>query len=723
MQSMSRHPLGIAILAGFSFIGIMAPAWGQSSGESQDDAVTLAPLTVTGQAATKTETPFIETPQTVSVITSEQWQKRGAQSVQRAAAYTPGVSTNQVGASNRYDYLILRGFSDGSINNTYLDGLKLMGDGGAYSSMVIDPYFLERIEIVKGPASVLYGRTSPGGLVALTSKRPEFQDAGELRFSVGNNQQRSAAFDFTGPLDDEHRAAYRIVGLASAADTQFGPVEEERYAIAPSLTMDLTDATSLTLYAYLQKDPEGGYHSGVPYEGSVESHNGHKIDNGFFDGEDDYDKFERYQRMFGYNIEHRFGNGVTARQKLRYLNADVRMDQVAQGAEYLYDGAGNLIGENVWVGGSSNELKRYYYGAQESLNAWTIDNQVEAKLKSGFIDHTVLAGIDYQKLKNDVIYSTASFPNINPFDPSYGSGPTSDISVYADKRRELDQTGVYLQDQMAMGNWRLTLGGRYDWVDVKNTNRNTGDASERDDTQFSGRAGALYLFDNGVAPYISYSTSFTPNTTADANGILHKPTEGEQFETGLKYQPVGSQNRYTLSLFHITQENIVTKEPQEQFFSAVGEMESQGIELEAHTQLTDNFYVQAGYSYTDVTYQETEDGTEGNTASQVPRHQASIWGHYAFSDGALAGLDAGLGVRYYADIYADDQNTEKVPDYTLVDATIGYDLSRVGLQGVTTRLNVNNLLDKEYVASCYNSLQFCYFGAERSVVGTLSYSF
>ncbi|HET8791400.1 MAG TPA: TonB-dependent receptor plug domain-containing protein, partial [Modicisalibacter sp.] len=303
MQSASRHPAGIAILTGLSFTGLIYPAWGQSPAESQqNDTVVLAPLTVTGQAATKTETPFIETPQTVSVITNEQWQKRGAQSVQRAAAYTPGVYTNQVGASNRFDYLILRGFSAGSVNNTYLDGLKIMSDGGSHSSMVIDPYFLERIEIVKGPASVLYGRTSPGGLVALTSKRPEFEEAGELRFRVGNNNQRSAAFDITGPLGNESRAAYRIVGLASAADTQFGPVEKERYAIAPSLTMDVTDATSLTLYAYLQKDPEGGYHAGLPYEGTVTSRNGRKISNNFFEGEEDYDKFERTQRMFGYEL-------------------------------------------------------------------------------------------------------------------------------------------------------------------------------------------------------------------------------------------------------------------------------------------------------------------------------------------------------------------------------------------------------------------------------------
>lgn len=233
MQGTRSIRPGAAWLLGVSLLPLTAAAQ-----QATRDAEALAPITVTGQAATKTETPFIETPQSVSRISRETMDVRGVQSVQRAADYTPGVFTNQIGASNRYDYLVLRGFSDGSLSNTFLDGLKLMGDTNSYSSMVIDPYFLESIEIVKGPASVLYGRASPGGLVALSSKRPLFEDHREIRLGVGNNAQRSAAFDITGPLDDERRVAYRLTGLASAADTQFGPVEEERYAIAPSITWD-----------------------------------------------------------------------------------------------------------------------------------------------------------------------------------------------------------------------------------------------------------------------------------------------------------------------------------------------------------------------------------------------------------------------------------------------------------------------------------------------------
>nr|CDQ34437.1 Ferric hydroxamate uptake [Virgibacillus halodenitrificans] len=704
-RTLHPHWFSCACLAGVLFMP--TTTWAQS--ESNDGgAVDLSTVTVSGQAATKTQTPIVETPQSVSRVDRDEMDERDTRTLREAAQYTPGVYTNQVGASNRYDYLVMRGFSDGSLSNTYLDGLKVMGDTNGYSSMVIDPYFLENVEIVKGPASVLYGRSSPGGLVALTSKQPQFETHRQLRFSVGNNSQRSAAFDLTGPLDDERRAAYRVVGLASGADTQFDTVEEERYAIAPSVTWDVTDDTTLSFMAYLQKDPEGGYHSGVPYEGAVESHNGQKISNNFFDGEDDYDKFERTQRMFGYSLEHRFNDAWTARQKVRYLNSDTTLNQV-----YGYG----------WTSPDSNELVRYYSGGRESLEAWTVDNQLEGEFSSGFIDHTLLVGVDYQDRQNDVVWTSGSFPSLDAFDPQYGADPVGDIAVTNDERHELTQTGAYLQDQMAFDRWRLTLGGRYDWVSITNKQKLANHEDTLDETYFSGRAGLLYLFDNGVAPYVSYNTAFTPTSFVDIDGDVLEPMEGEQWETGLKYQPPGTQDRYSLSLFRITQENVATKEQPTDPYRSIGEIESQGLELEARTQLTDALRLQAAYSYTDITYTKSDvESEQGSHAIYAPRHQASLWGHYAFQGNTLAGLDAGLGVRYYADIQADRANTEQVPDYTLVDAMLGYDLGQMGMSGMQVQLNVGNLLDKEYVASC-NSLQYCYFGAERNVRASLTYDF
>ncbi|MCS4504755.1 Ferrichrome outer membrane transporter/phage receptor [wastewater metagenome] len=703
MQISRSARRGTAWLLGVSLLPLAAAAQQGTDDVQQgaDDTQLVLPITVTGEAATKTETPFIETPQAVSLITREDIEEKAADSVQRAANYTPGVFTNQIGASGRYDYLVLRGFADGSINNTFLDGLKIMGDSGSYSSMSIDPYFLQDIEVVKGPAAVLYGRSSPGGIVALSSKRPEFERSGEVRFRVGNNDQRSAAFDLTGPAGED--VAYRLTGLGSAEDTQFGPVEQERYAFAPSLTWDISPDTDLTLLGFFQKDPEGGYHSGLPYEGTVDDHAGISLDNTFYEGEPDYDEFERTQRMFGYEFEHAFNERWEFRQKVRYLNSDVSLDQVAA---------------TGWI--SDTELGRYYYGAEEDLSAWTMDNQLTAELDSGPVEHTVLVGVDYQHRDNDVLWTQGSVASLDVTDPQYGNDVT--LTYAARHDRELRQTGAYLQDQMAVGNWRFVVGGRHDWVDIENTNKTAGTTSELDDTQFSGRAGALYLFDNGVSPYLSYSTSFSPNATTDQDGDLLEPTEGEQVEAGLKYQPPGTSDRYSVSVFHITQENVSTKDPDETFYRAVGEIRSQGVELEVRSRLTENLSVQGGYTYTDVTYEETEDGTEGNAANQVPEHEVSLWGNYTFHEGALAGLRSGVGVRYSADIQADEENTEKVPDYAVVDAMLGYDFSRVGIDGMSAQLNVSNLFDREYIASCYD-LNYCYYGRERTVRATLTYRF
>lgn len=669
--------------------------------DAQDEQ--LDTMTVTTTAATKTDTSYLETPQAVSTITREDMDKRAAETVQRAADYTPGVFTNQIGASNRYDYLVLRGFSDGSVSNTFLDGLKLMGDSGSYSSMTIDPYFLDSIEVVKGPSSVLYGRSSPGGLVAMQSKRPEFQDSGQVRFTVGDDNERSAAFDLTGPLDDEKRIAYRLTGLASAEDTQVDSVSEERYAFSPQITMDVTDDTTVTLMGYFQKDPEGGYHSGLPYEGTVVSHDGIKLGNDFYEGDEDYEEFDRTERMLGYDFEHRFNDDVTARQKFRYLSSDVSLEQV-----YAYG----------WA--SDTELNRYYSGGEESLHAWTVDNQLESRFSTGPVDHTLLAGVDYQTRTNDVSWTTGSASSL---DINNGSNADVTIDSVDNHKRQLNQTGVYLQDQLSFGKWNLAAGLRNDWVDIKNTDRSDGSSDELDASEISGRVGLIYGFDNGISPYVSYSTSFSPNSQADEDGNILEPTTGRQIETGLKYQPNGTRDQYSISLFRINQENLATKDPDPgSDFETAGEIQSQGVELEARTQLTDNFALQAGYSYTDVTYIETDDGTDDNTANQVPTHQVSVWGDYAFNEGPLTGLNAGLGVRYYADMWADSENTEKVPDYALVDALVGYDLSQVGWSGTSVQLNVSNLLDKEYIASCYNT-SFCYYGAERSVTATLTYDF
>lgn len=690
----------LALLVGWVTGSVAFPLLAQET--TKNDTVVVTSQMQSG--ATKLATPDIETPQSVSIVTREQFEEQGATSVRQAVSYTPGVYSNQIGASNRFDYIVLRGFSDGSLDNVYLDGLKMMGDTNSHSSLVVDPWFLEDIEVVRGPASVLYGRSSPGGIVALTSRKPSFDAGGEVKLFAGNNNQRGAAFDVTGALDDNDRVAARLSGMTRYADSQFGPLKEERYALMPSLTWRITDQTRLDLMAYLHRDPEGGSHSGLPYDGTVVPHYGQKISNTFYEGEDDYDKYDRRENMVGYNIEHMFDSGWSVRQKLRYLHTDVELNQVYAAG---------------WL--NETELNRGYSGSDEKMSAITLDNQLDGSFDTWQVNHRLLVGIDYQDRSNNTTGYYGAFPPIDAFNPVYGAKPDY-IDMYAREKHKLRQTGYYLQDQMSWDRWRITLGGRYDQVSVSNIDKIKDTRSDLDKNNFSTRAALLYLFDNGFAPYVSYSTAFTPTSFADENGNLLDPMKGKQWEAGLKYEPEGLNSQFSASVFRINQTNIATKEEPTDPYRSIGEIESEGVELEAISQLTDSFRLQAAYTYTDIRYKKSSPEEQGKRAVYAPRNQASAWLSYDVKSGPLDGLTLGSGVRYVNGITSDRQNTHTLPSYTLVDLAIGYDLTNIGIKGLSTQLNVNNLTDKRYVAAC-NSLSYCYFGAERSIVGSVSWKF
>lgn len=692
----------LALMIGCMTGGLSATVLAQDTSSTKEETVVVTSQMQSG--ATKLETPDIETPQSVSIVTRQQYEEQGATSVRQAVGYTPGVYANQIGASNRFDYIVLRGFSDGSLDNIYLDGLKMMGDTNSHSSLVVDPWFLDSIEVVRGPASVLYGRSSPGGIVALNSRKPSFDPGGEIKVFAGNNNQRGAAFDVTGPVDDNDRVAVRLTGMTRYADSQFDPLKEERYALMPSLTWRITDSTRLDLMAYLHRDPEGGSHSGLPYEGTVVPHAGQKTSNTFYEGEDDYDKYDRRENMVGYNFEHAFDSGWSVRQKLRYLHTKVNLNQV-YAAGWLND----------------TELNRGYSGSDEKMNAITLDNQLDGSVETGPVNHRLLMGVDYQRRSNNVAGYYGAFPAIDAFNPVYGADPDY-ITQYSSEKHKLEQTGIYVQDQMSLNKWRLTLGGRHDQVKVTNVNKLNDTSDTLDQGHYSSRAALLYLFDNGIAPYVSYSTAFTPTSFTDENGKILEPMKGKQWEAGLKFEPEGTQTMYSASVFRINQKNIATKEEPTDPYRSIGEIESEGVELEAVGQLTDSLRLQAAYTYTDIRYKKSSPEEQGKRAVYAPRNQASAWLSYDVKSGPLDGLTVGSGVRYVNGLTSDRQNTHTLPSYTLVDLAVGYDLSKVGLKGLSAQVNVNNLTDKSYIAAC-NSLSYCYFGAERSIVGSLSYKF
>ena len=681
--------------------------------------------------ATKTDTPIQKVPQSISVVTAEEMALHQPKSVKEALSYTPGVAVGTRGASNTYDYLIIRGFAaDGQSQNNYLNGLKMQGN--FYNDAVIDPYMLERAEVMRGPVSVLYGKSNPGGLLNMVSKRPTTEPLKEVQFKMGTDSLFQTGFDFSDALDDDGVYSYRLTGLARSANAQQQGAEEQRYAIAPSFTWRPDDKTNFTFLSYFQNEPETGYYGWLPKEGTVSKlPNGSRLPTDFNEGADN-NTYSRNEKMVGYSFDHEFNDTFTVRQNLRYAQNKVSQKSVygygmCSDPLYTKDPANSpcaSIPQSDW----DHTLTRQYVDDNEKLQNFSVDTQLQSTFATGSLDHTLLTGVDYMRMRNDInswfgwagSVAPSDIYNLDRSDFDFGSHPGPGAAYRVLNKQE--QTGLYAQDQMQWDKVLVTLGGRYDWAKQDSLNRVSGVLDSRDDRQFTWRGGVNYLFDNGVTPYFSYSESFEPTSQVGESGNIFAPSKGKQYEAGVKYVPSDRPIVLTGAVYQLTKTNNLMADPSGSFWSVEGgEIRSRGVEIEAKAALSASVNVVGSYTYTDAEY--TTDTTyKGNTPAQVPKHMASLWGDYTLYDGALSGLTLGTGVRYTSSSYGDPANSFKVGSYTLVDALVRYDLARVGMAGSNVALHVNNLFDREYVASCFNTYG-CFWGAERQVVATATFRF
>lgn len=681
--------------------------------------------------ATKTDTPIQKVPQSISVVTAEEMALHQPKSVKEALSYTPGVAVGTRGASNTYDYLIIRGFTaDGQSQNNYLNGLKMQGN--FYNDAVIDPYMLERAEVMRGPVSVLYGKSNPGGLLNMVSKRPTTEPLKEIQFKMGTNGLFQTGFDFSDALDDDGVYSYRLTGLARSANAQQNGAEEQRYAIAPSFTWRPDDKTNFTFLSYFQNEPETGYYGWLPKEGTVTPlPNGKRLSTDFNEGANN-NTYSRNEKMVGYSFDHQFNDTFTVRQNLRYAQNKVSQNSVygyGMCSDPLYSGNPATspcasIAPSEW----GHYLTRQYVIDNEKLQNFSVDTQLQSKFVTGSVDHTLLTGVDFMRMRNDIDswfgYAGSVPPsdiyNLDRSDFDFDShpGPSGAYQVLNKQK----QTGLYIQDQMQWDKVLVTLGGRYDWAKQDSLNRVTATQDSRDDKEFTWRGGVNYLFDNGVTPYFSYSESFEPASQTGADGNIFTPSKGKQYEAGVKYVPNDRPIVITGAVYQLTKTNNLMADPAGSFFSVEGgEIRSRGVEVEAKAALSSSINVVGSYTYTDAQYT-TDTNYKGNTPAQVPKHMASLWGDYTFFDGPLSGLTVGTGGRFTGSSYGDPANSFKVGSYTVVDALVRYDLARVGMAGSNVALHVNNLFDREYVASCFNTYG-CFWGAERQVVATATFRF
>ncbi|AYM19817.1 hypothetical protein At15955_48320 (plasmid) [Agrobacterium tumefaciens] len=704
-----------------------------SSSASAVGATILEPIVVQGEnargpvegfvatqsaTATKTGTSLKDTPQAVNVVTKDQIAAQGSTTLTQALRYTPGV-ISQYGDDSRYDWFTIRGFRP----SRYLDGLRLPFGSRGYAQPRVEPFSLERAEVLKGPASVLYGQGDPGGLINMVSKRPSATALNEVEMQFGTDKRIQTAFDLGGGAGDDDSFLYRIVGVGRLTDTQYDYVREKKGYIAPSFTFKADEGTSLTVYGSYQHidSPGGGGAPALPANGTLYTRMYPELPRSAFPGEPGYDHYKSDQASVGYEFEHEVDDTWTIRQNLRYsyIGTDTQRVQPYCPAAC-----------------NPTAFYRYAWAFPESARAVTVDNQAIGHFQTGDVAHTALFGLDYSYESSRYEESALSpiFTPFNGLDPVYGATAITRPPIATRIDQDRSQTGLYAQDQMEWNNFVFSLGGRYDWANTDTRTRTSVADNQVDqrDGKFTWRAGLVYNFDNGLSPYAGYSTSFNPASGTDRLGNAFEPTTGEQFEVGVKYQPNGSNSFVTLSAYHLTQDNVLSPDTTPGFTNysvQTGQVRMRGVELEGKAEITDAFSVLASYAYTDSEITRANPNAagisnEGNRFAFVPRQQASLWLDYTLQTSTIwDGLSFGGGARYTGQTFGDNANKFDIPSYTVFDAAVRYDFGKADpkLEGLKASLNVSNIFDRKYVSTCIAATG-CYWGEGRTVYATLKYS-
>ncbi len=651
-------------------------------------------------SATKTDAPLIEIPQSVSVVTQDQLTSRNVQTVNEAIRYTGSVDVDTYGTETRFDWINIRGF-DQSTYGLYRDNSRWQS--GNVSGQ-IDPYMIQEVDIVKGPSSVLYGQNQPGGLVNLVTKRPPTRPLREVVLNYGSFNRRQVGADFGGPLGaDDGTLRYRLTGLYRKSDTQVKHVPDDRWFVAPGLTWTPSPQTTWTLLADYQKD-DTGWSQFLPSQGTFRPNPNGKIPVSTFVGEPGYDTFQRTQWSGGSLFEHRLSEMWTVRNTLRYSSIKYPDAKCVFGAGLADD---------------LRTLNRFAFSNAFDLGLFTSDTNASMRAQTGMVDHSVLFGADYSKSRTTVVSGFALAPSIDIYHPVYG-GKVPDLFIYNNTKQPNSLLGLYLQDHMKIGpRWVLTLAARHDSTDITTEDRLAKTSVKQSPSKFTHREGLTYLSEIGLAPYVSYSTSFLPVSGTTFSGKPFDPTEGKQIEGGLKYQPKGSNSFLTADVFQITQTNVGVPDPAHQFSTVqLGEIRSRGYEFEGVGNLISTLNFNAAYSHLDQKVSRTTDPTAlGKRPPLAPDNLFSFGGEYTVTSGVLTGVGFGAGLRYVGARAGDNANTIEVPSYTLFDASARYLWRDMEFQ-----VSGTNLTNKAYVAVC-TSPNYCNYGMARKIIATTRFHF
>lgn len=678
-----------------SLAAAMPAAWAQ-------DAATLDTVTVVAEratTATKTETALTETPQAISVVSSDLFRERGALNLQDTLRYSAGVTAEAFGLDTRADVSTVRGLDPVQ----YLDGMRQLFN---YSPIARpEVYTLDRVEVLRGPSSVLYGAGGNGGIINAISKRPQFLPAGEVALQYGSFDRKQVQLDVTGPLNDDDTLAGRVVAVARDSGMQTDRLPDDRLLLSPSLTWRPGDRTEVTLIGLFQRDETGSSQQFLPVVSTLRARGPRRLDVSTFLGDEDYDRLDARQNAATLLVEHRLNDATTLRSSSRYVDARTTFQEIFPD---VYTDP-----QDPFIDADDRVVNRNAYAIKPHIRVLTTDNNAEYAFDTGAFRHRLLAGVDYIDFRQS---SSSAFGLVTPIDIY---DPVSTGVVAPEYVRDPDQrntqVGLYLQDQIRYADRvSLVLGLRRDRA------RSTTEGSPtQTDEATTFKVGVIGEVATGWSPYVSYSESFLPVAGLDFYGDAFKPVRGSQYEAGVKWAPSRTA-LLTANVYRIEESNRATNDPENVLNTVqTGEIRSQGFELEGAFVIAGDIALNTNYSYNDAEVTRSNFAPEvGQRLSDMPRHLASAWAAKTFAVSDDAQLRVGLGGRYVgATMSTAGDGVLRTPSYTLADALVAYELRDWSLS-----LNATNLFDRQYYAPC-RAFGDCFTGTGRSLVGTVAYRF
>ncbi|RLQ89178.1 TonB-dependent siderophore receptor [Notoacmeibacter ruber] len=641
-----------------------------------DDANSIVATQTTGGG--KLPTDILETPASISVVTAKELQRRDADSVEEALNYTAGVNTDFYSGDDRFDYFRIRGFDA----YHYRDGLTL---GDPFGGPREEIYAYERIEVLKGANSTIFGVSDPGGSVNYVTKLPKSDRFGEVYVSGGSFDHKEIGIDFGDNITSDDTLSFRLIGKLKDSDKEYDYSQDDEIFLMGGLTWRPTDYTSLSVvFDHLDTDETTA--SGFPI--------GTDFDRDRFFGEPDFNYRGVERDTLSVMFDHDFGNGLSVSSNARYSNLDSDYG-------YVYVAAPPAPGSTV--------VARDYIANESPEESFIIDAHARYDATFDFIESSTIVGAEFGTLDSETVgYYTSASP-IDYTDVQYSGAPAS-LPAYSDTARDQETRAVYLQQNVTFVD-RLTasLGLRHDWIDIDQTNRLTGEDTDAEFDELTTRFGLSYKLTDEFAVYGSYAESVVPAS------LTVEPERGEQYEVGVKYQPAAFPALLTASFFDLTKYNITRNNPVTLLPETTGEVRVRGLELEAKAELPHNFDLTAAYSYLDTEIIENGTlGNEGNNLSLIPDHLASLWLNYELEgQGRRGDLNVGVGARYLGSAFFDDANTSEAQAAVILDAALSYEV----VDDTTLQVNVRNILDEKHVT--YGGFGANFYNPGREITATL----